>query len=887
MLRIWPIFICCLWTLIDTNCAAAAPLARFDFTTADGADGWVALHDISSMQKTQQGLLIRISGNDPYIAGPARDYPADQPLWLRIRLKSDQDGMGQVFYFQRNATEEASIRFDVAAGTWTDLKLPLPPLGKGFSLRFDPPGSGGTCLLALIEVEPRLSLKEPAWLAPQAEDLAKGLEVKSGNLVLTQGSHFGGFSISADGKRMADGHNRPLIGYLAGDAQRWLDVRELAQCRVARPGNGVQVVASMKDNDGATWQITQRFSPGSANDAIDVATDVQVDQDRQLVSLPLLVLCPGVGTFGQSKDHALFAGLEYLDKDEPSSSEADIIGPGSKRQVPDTEKITLPLMTVANDGRYVGLIWEAKPEVAALFDSPDRIFKSGGHVMGLVCPGSNGVNRIDASVLPQQPMLLAAGKPLRVRATIIGGKGESVVPAVQQYVAMRGLPEVPDTGLSLAEYAKLAAGGWLDSKCREANRFRHAWPGGFQPAAVADATLWMDWLAARVGDRQVSEKLSQTAADALSAVNPDRYNFAAVSHVRYPVPALLYGNVAENAAVARQQGFGLLSRFEPDGSVPFRKSPNGQDYARTHFAPDANGLTAQLVNLVLESATVGGDAKLITEGLRLLRAMDKFANSAPRGAQTWECPLHTPDILASAHLVRAYTMGYELSGDEHLLDMAKYWAWTGVPFIYLVQPTDKPVGPYATIAVYGATNWQAPNWMGLPVQWCGLVYADALYRFAKYDPKTPWRQIADGITASGIQQTFPSTDRDRQGLLPDSYALRAGVRNNPGINPGTVQANAVRLYKRPEVYSFHCFRKSGLMVHAPGNLADLREDGDSVSFKVSGCIKESYWVLVAGVKREMKVRINGADAGEKQVQYVRDGGWVVLNLKGDAVVEVR
>ena len=56
-----------------------------------------------------------------------------------------------------------------------------------------------------------------------------------------------------------------------------------------------------------------------------------------------------------------------------------------------------------------------------------------------------------------------------------------------------------------------------------------------------------------------------------------------------------------------------------------------------------------------------------------------YANTVPRGAQTWEVPLHTPDILASAHLVSAYTLGYELSGDPALLDRAKYWAWTGVP----------------------------------------------------------------------------------------------------------------------------------------------------------------------------------------------------------------
>jgi len=92
----------------------------------------------------------------------------------------------------------------------------------------------------------------------------------------------------------------------------------------------------------------------------------------------------------------------------------------------------------------------------------------------------------------------------------------------------------------------------------------------------------------------------------------------------------------------------------------------------------------------------------------------------PRGAQTWEVPLHTPDILASAHLVRCYLYAYQLTGDADLLEQARYWAWTGVPFVYLEQPVPGDVGLYATIPVFGATQWVA-SWLGKPVQWCGLV----------------------------------------------------------------------------------------------------------------------------------------------------------------------
>src|SRR5262249_11415239 len=150
----------------------------------------------------------------------------------------------------------------------------------------------------------------------------------------------------------------------------------------------------------------------------------------------------------------------------------------------------------------------------------------------------------------------------------------------------------------------------------------------------------------------------------------------------------------------------------------------------------------------------------------------------------------------------------------HFLEQARYWAWTGVPFVYLspplvdpvraypVEPAEKPgkkerkadpVGVYATTPVYGATQWVAPNWMGLPVQWCGLVYSDALYRLYQEDHDPLWKQLADGITVSGIQQTWPqNSNRLRQGLLPDSFNLRPQTHNDSSINPGTLLANTIQ-----------------------------------------------------------------------------------------------
>lgn len=873
----------------SVRAVGAPPVIRFDLTRADQVREWHPAHDIARLGPSAEGMAIAISGSDPYVIGPPRDLPAAQPLWLRLRVRSDQAGLGQIFFFRDAPTEEDSVRFPVRAGVWEEVRLPIPSLGPGYRLRFDPPGAGGVAVLSFVELTARTALREPAWPRPAAPDLDDAaLTLRSGDLTLAHAPRqWGGFTLRVAGELMGVGHTRPLIGYQQGDQVRWLPFAERATVTASREKDALLLRAVVRDEDGAQWEIRQRFRPAVAANALDVETRVTVSQDRRLVYLPLLMVLPGVGSFGQEKHQGLFAGLEYLEN-EPSSSEADVVGPASRRQVPDTLKITLPLMAIQARDRYVGLIWEKAAAISALFDSPDRVFGSGGHVMGLFFPGSQGASdRTEGSLLPYEGTLLAANRPLLLRATLIGGRGRSIVPAVQQYVALRGLPPVPP--VSPADSLSLLAHGWLDSSIREADRYRHAFWPGFNPQPAADAAFLMEWLAPRVKGRDLAHRLTEAAKRAIAQVPPGERYGSGVSHVRYPgLAALVYGQVAESAEQARAAGRGLLARFEPDGTVRYRKSPDRPDYGKTHNAPDASGLTASVVASLLEAAAFCGDPELIREGLRVLRALDKFAHGVPRGAQTWEVPLHTPDILAAAYLVRAYTLGYELTGDTHFLEQARHWAWTGVPFVYLVNPTGQPVGSYATIAVLGATNWTAPVWLGQPVQWCGLVYADAVARMARHDPAGPWERLADGITASGLQQTWPRRDPARQGLLPDFYLLRTQASDGPAINPGTVQTNAVRLLDGPALYDFHRFPRSGILVHAPGNLLALREEPDRMVFTVRGWPQDRpYHLLLAGVKAPPRVRIDGRDAPLSEPhQYLENNGWLVLRVQGAPTIEI-
>src|SRR5947207_2390996 len=233
----------------------------------------------------------------------------------------------------------------------------------------------------------------PRWPAVVNAPADAGLPaVRSENLeILHARNPLGGFSIRVDGQPIGVGAAPALIGYMIGGELQWLNCAEssIEKPSVAIEGGRIRTTYECRDLNGGRWHVERTFRPEGLPGAIEVQTDISVDTNRAVAFLPTLVVFPGAGGFGQRKGQGLFAGLEYLEN-EPSSSEADVIGPAARRQVPDNLKITFPLMAIQAGGRYVALAWELQPLFSAVFDSPDRLFSSGGHLMGLLFPGSDG-----------------------------------------------------------------------------------------------------------------------------------------------------------------------------------------------------------------------------------------------------------------------------------------------------------------------------------------------------------------------------------------------------------------------------------------------------------------------------------------------------------------
>lgn len=877
----------------------AETVVVWDF--AEGLQGWEGNFHVADLTWSHRGLSFSSTGIDPWIEGPRIDLPGDRITKVTVRMRSDGNAGGELFY---GPTFRAghSVRFTVNNdGQWHDYELFIMELlGPGTRFRLDPASSTGQIGVAFIKVETLAKWEDPSYEAPTRPtgDAQRFGTVRSGSLRLVhRGTGMGDFGIELAGREMAVGYGSELIGVLWADTIEWLDLKDAASS-LERAGDALVQNATISDSQGGTWEIRREVRPSDIDGVLAVDMQIRVDAQRDVLLLPWLTLFAGLDTFGAGKDQGLLAGLEYL-CDEPSSSQADITTPGHVRRIPDPLKVTFPLMAIAAEGSYIGLVWEPSDLVGPVFDSPDTFFGSDAHVMGLTGPAV-GARRFENNLVAHSPVRLAADEPVTARMWIIAGQGNTVVPAVEQYVQIRGLPPVPEFEGGFASAARLLAHGWVDSQLGVDGLFRHAvWQDRFKPGPAADAAMFMDWLAVSLDetDEGLIVDLMVTRDLALSNVPESRHFDGGVSHVQPPAAPLVFGDVEAFVERRYDSALSVLDRFDANGVKTYR--PGDVDYGATHFADHANGYSARDLFVVMEAATLCANTELIEAGLELLDKQTLlYADTVPRGAQTWEVPLHTPDILASALLAKAYTLAYVASGRDEYLDQARYWAWTGVPFVYLVNPTEGEIGPYATIPVFGATNWVG-SWFGRPVQWCGLVYASALHLLSEHDPNGPWSQIGRGITAAGLQMAWPLDDLDRQGLLPDFVLLESQHRDGPAINPGTTQAHLPELFDAGTLYDVTQSPRTGCFIHAPCAISGVSEEDGVLAFTVdgwgAGLRASPYQVLVSGWQGQypyVTIRRLGqeTDAAPQTfpvpVSHVAGSSLLLVPIEGPAQVQI-
>ena len=731
-----------------------------EFTFEKGTERWKAANQCAL--KAENGVLtIHSEGNDPFLVFPASAPGGVVRVKLRARCRSK--GPGQFFwrseYVERH-NEKDSVWFDLKHdGQWHEYEAQLNVDGALQDLRFDPGTDVGAVEIDWLKLyKDKPHPLQVTGLFDSAGGIA--LSVRNASDAAIRFSAGGKtFSVGGQGAKTVNVPTKSMTPFavqklriepdgLPAVEKNVFVFSSLERSKMLKQTAGGVALLCAPDGAGAVLEVDGKtvavvsplakvkgqmpaFVSAYEKGAI-VFRGGDVTVRLSLTGSELKIRTEGTGvTAGPSVraqgdlEQAVFPGLEYLGKGEASSSRNAIVTADHVRYRPNRMHVTMPLMACVTTRGAVALAWDDM-NLQPVFAVPNFLERTSDHLMALE---GNAVDTV-------------------VRVAASGPVEELVLWSVRRH----GLPPLPkaprDPEAQAALCLKALHGPLWNGKgwghCAEAKWKR-------QPYVDMASTLF-----------RLEGKLPEVRPLA-----------AGGAHIANHAAFYLTGQAEERLAAAKKSIAGRIAAQRPDGS--FRYKGNFQ---RGHFEDTASGYCAAHILPVLEHARITGDPEAIAAGVKTLEYMKRFRT--PRGAQTWEIALNAPDIYASARLVQAYVRGYELTGNKAYVAEARRWALSGIPFVYLWG--NKPIMTYSTIAVYAASNYRRPLWIGLPVQWCGGVYAYALTLLAPHDKTLDWNHLAEGILIAAEQMQHPEGHR-HVGCLPDSLVLDSQRRNGPDINP--------------------------------------------------------------------------------------------------------
>ena len=76
-------------------------------------------------------------------------------------------------------------------------------------------------------------------------------------------------------------------------------------------------------------------------------------------------------------------------------------------------------------------------------------------------------------------------------------------------------------------------------------------------------------------------------------------------------------------------------------------------------------------------------------------------------------------------------------------------------------------------------------------------------------------------------------------------------------------------------------------MHAPGSIQFTSDAKGRVAFQVESWVKDPYFVLINGLSRRPKLKINGSEVASKEAEdFVESQGLLILKLHGSSSVEL-
>ncbi|MFO7973771.1 MAG: hypothetical protein R6V12_03970 [Candidatus Hydrogenedentota bacterium] len=666
----------------------------------------------------------------------------------------------------------------------------------------------------------------------------------------------------------------------------------------------LSIYGTAESEQGNEWPILLLAYAEANSPRIHLELETLAPHDADIAAFSMPTVLAGDRAFGARKDFALFPGLEYLEGEEASSSTRDLAPPLNDRRVPAAHKITTPLMAVQGDNALVALLWDATQEwasglrhPAARFLAPE--YDSGMEYchMSLFAPSVGDFVQENQYEAKASPFPVKKGQRLHLEAwlvldhrkrydqdSIVCGphSGGLILQAMQHWFDLFGLPGPGTPPRDWEEEKALCRHAYFDSVWHEEPpgwSHCHGWRSA--PAVGHAVPLLLDLnsgVAPNVA-AEIERRIDLVTERALKEVGPRNLWTPAACHIMRGEFPFLYGYLPDALKGLKESAYKQLHARE-DGLWVWR--PADEKHKSLGIPGDHTlGQAAVPAMHALRAARLTGDSLLAAETLDAMKQMERY--EVPRGAQTWECPLYQPDILAAGYAIRAYCEAYRLTGDPSHLEHARHWAWSGLPFLYMWEIEGIAGMRYNVIAVIGSTFYHH-SWLGLPVVWCGLVYGYGLQDLAQFDDSFPWNTIAEGILMSAMRQQY--TSGPSKGCYPDSWNMVENRPNPADINPENILVNGFRLRgQSPEinVVRFERDAEPPIFINSPARIVahEDRLDQGQLRFTLGEMYAPATHTFVAPVGEPSAV--TGAGDRSATMEELQTGGmgWLYdAELKG-------
>ena len=270
--------------------------AEWDFS--EGLQGWIGNSRVEGLSYSLEGLLVKSTGEDPWIEGPAVDLPGDKIIRVKIRMKSNADAGAELFY-GRVFKAGDSVRFTARTnGKWHDYSLVIrEKLGSGTRFRLDPCIGSGQVTVARITVETISEIIIPSLEKPKEPDRTTNsrTSIKSGGLEFEHyRGTWGNFALKVNGVEMATGYQSEIIGLVFDEQPEWLNLKN-ANVTFDNPSTSR---SNFKDSKGGAWEIRRSIKPAGQQGTLIVEIELKADQDRDILHIPWLTIFHGLGKFG-------------------------------------------------------------------------------------------------------------------------------------------------------------------------------------------------------------------------------------------------------------------------------------------------------------------------------------------------------------------------------------------------------------------------------------------------------------------------------------------------------------------------------------------------------------------------------------------------------------